>query len=129
MKPLIPTEKKFAVGDQATFTVYSDSHAGYITKVSKSGGTVLFQRANAELLNGPNSGADDALQVYPGGFVAHVEGTQRYKITPNPNGWIDKFTYRDYGNGKGVWKLAGSPTRSGGNTLGKGHYHHYDYNF
>lgn len=126
MKPLNTT---FQVGDQATFNVYTDCHAGYIISVSKSGKSVLFQRGNAQLLNGVNSGADDALQFSAGGFVGHTSGNQRYAITADTNGAVSKFTYRDLGNGKGKWKLVGSPTHSIGNTLGAGHHHYYDYNF
>jgi len=115
----------FQIGDQATFNVYTDCHAGYIIGVSKSGRTVLFQRGNAQLLNG----ATDALQFSVGGFVGHTSGDQRYAITANPNGSVSKFTYRDLGDGKGKYKLVGSSTHSVGNTLGAGHHHYYDYNF
>jgi len=120
----------FKVGDHATFCTYSDCHAGYITWVSKSGKSVLFQRGKAKLLNGFNSGEPDALQFSAGGFCGHTSGDQRWEITPDDKfGYTTKCTRRDLGDGKFTWKEVGHPTRSAGCTLGAGHYHHYDYNF
>ena len=120
------TPHLFKVGDKATHTVHTDSHAGYIVHVSPNGKTVLFARAEATLLNGPNSGEPDALHVSPGGFAGHTSGTQRWKVADKPmEGRRDKFTLR----GTGRWKIAGHSTRSPGNTLTAGHYPHYDFNF
>jgi hypothetical protein len=117
---------QFKVGDKATHTTHTDSHAGYIVHVSPNGKTVLFARAEAKLLNGANSGEPDALEFSSGGFVGHTSGTQRWEIADKPNeSHRDKFTLR----GNGRWKVAGGGTYTPGNTLSAGHYHHYDYNF
>jgi hypothetical protein len=123
------TEQTFKVGDKATFTTYSDSKAGYITEVSKSGKTVTFQVGDAKLLNGFDSGESDALEFTAGGFCGHVSGDQRWEITPNPANYTIKCTYRNRPSGNGVWKSVGHPTNSMGCVLGAGHFHHYDYNF
>ena len=116
----------FKVGDKATHTVHTDSHAGYILHVSPSGKTVLFGRAEAKLLNGANSGEPDALEFSRGGFVGHTSGTQRWEIAAEPmEGYRDKFTLRSDGR----WKIAGGGTYTPGNTLNAGHHPHYDFNF
>lgn len=115
----------FQVNDPATYTIYSDSLAGHIVSVSPNGKTVVFQYGKATLLNGFDSGEPDALVCHPGGFCGHVEGKQRWKVEVDPQGAKSKFTLR----GNGQWKAAGHSTRSPGCILGKGHFHHYDYNF
>lgn len=116
----------FKLGDKATHTIHTDSHAGYITHVSPNGKTVIFARAEAKLLNAPNSGAPDALHVSPGGFAGHTSGTQRWEVADKPmEGYRDKFTLRTTGR----WKIAGGGTYTPGNSLTAGHYPHYDYNF
>lgn len=120
----------FQIGDHATFITHTDCKAGYITWVSKSGKSVLFERGNAKLLNGVNSGEPDALEFTPGGFCGHTSGTQRWEITRDEKfGYTTKCTYRNLGNGKGVWKEVGHPTRSPGCSLIAGHHHYYDFNF
>ncbi len=116
----------FKVGDKATHTTHTDSHAGYITYVSPNGKTVTFARAEAKLLNGPDSGEPDALTFSPGGFVGHTSGTQRWEVAPAPReGGGTKFTLRSTGR----WKVSGGGTHTPGNTLTPGHHPHYDYNF
>jgi hypothetical protein len=116
----------FKVGDKATHTIHTDSHAGYILHVSPNGKTVIFGRSEAKLLNGANSGEHDALEFSPGGFVGHTSGEQRWDIATEPMaGYRDKFTLRSNGR----WKIAGGGTYSPGNTLRPGHHPHYDFNF
>lgn len=120
------TPHLFKVGDKATHTLHTDSHAGYIVHVSPNGKTVLFARAEATLLNGPNSGEPDALHFSPGGFAGHTSGAQRWKVAEKPmEGHRVKFTLR----GNGRWKITGGGTYTPGNTLTAGHHPHYDYNF
>ena len=121
---------QFKIGDKATHTVYSDSHAGYIVKVSKSGKKVWFCRADAKLVNGVNSGEPDALEFSPGGFCGHTSGFQRWQIAETPrNERPTCFTLRTKQNGEQVWKLVGHGTYSPGSCLNGGHHHHYDFNF
>lgn len=116
----------FKVGDKATHTLHTDSHAGYIVSVSPNGKTVIFARAEAKLLNGANSGAPDALEFSPGGFVGHTSGTQRWEVAEVPmEGYRDKFTLRSNGR----WKVSGGGTFTPGNTLKAGHAPHYDFNY
>lgn len=107
------------VGLGATHTIWTDSLAGTIVKVSKSGKSLVWQRDIAILLN------KDELKVSVGGFAAHVSGEQKYSYHRNPDGETCKFTLRK--NGK--WYLVGAP-------CGRGNYlsigcrsEHYDYNF
>ena len=113
------------VGDEVTYTIYTDSDCGWVSKVSPNGKTVLVEFANQILLNGPRSGEPDALSFSPGGFCGHVEGTQRWKISRIANPNVQKFTLRK----NGQWKIAGHATKSPGCVLNKGHYPHYDFNF
>lgn len=138
----IPAEHRLNVGDGVTHTGYTDANAGHVVKVSKNGKTVMVQAAKQELLNGMKSGEADALTFTPGGFCGHTEGTQRWKVEPNPEGHLEKFTLRtiqgteyDHEQRKRVpvtryvWKKAGSRTREAGNTIRMGCRPHYDYNF
>lgn len=122
-----PPPHLFKVGDKATHTVHTDSHAGYIVHVSPNGKTVLFVRANAKLLNGSQSGEPDALKFSPGGFVGHTSGEQRWEIAaePMPGGHREKFSLRSNGH----WKIAGGGTYSPGNVIRPGHHPYYDFNF
>lgn len=124
------TNIRFQVNDKATFNLYSDSNAGYIVKVSKSGKKVWFCRAEAKLLNGANSGEPDALEFSPGGFCGHTSGFQRWQIAETPrNERPTCFTLRVQKNGEEIWKMVGHGTYSPGCTLSGGHHHHYDFNF
>lgn len=141
----LPEADRLNVGDAVTHTVHTDSRAGHVVKVSKNGRTVWVQEANQTLLNGINSGEADALQFSPGGFSGHTSGEQRWKVEANPEGHVAKFTARpiqrrEYvrdADGRMIqelvtewrWKLAGHPTNSPGNNLGRGARPHYDFNF
>lgn len=124
-----PVRQNYIVGDKATFTVHTDSKAGYIIAVSKNGKQVTWQECKAELLNGANSGESDALHFSPGGFVGHTSGVQRWKIEADPNGRIEKFSARTLHDGSIRWKLVNHPTTSPGCYLNDGHHPHYDFNY
>jgi hypothetical protein len=110
------------VGMGATVHGYSDSRAYTVVKVSASGKKVTLQRDKAALLNGVNSGEQDALQFSPGGFCGHTSGTQRYSYEKDTNGQTLSATFRK--NGK--WVVSG--TTSERVSLDK-RSEHYDFNF
>lgn len=114
---------RFEVGDGATFTSWSDSQAGTIIEAGEK--RVVWQRDKATLLNGVQSGAEDALTFDAGGFCGHTSGTQRYEYERDEDGAIRPFTLRK----NGQWKLAGASYRSPGNVLTAGRGEHYDFNF
>jgi len=116
----------YRVGDGATVAGYSDSYACTIVEISKSGKTIVLREDHADLLNGVDSGADDAMTFTPGGFVGHWEGQQRYSYKPNPNGRVIKASFR-----KKVGRFVESglkPEQGGSVSLGIRAKHH-DYNF
>jgi len=118
------------VGDGATYTVWSDSFACTVIEVRRNGREAVLQRDKAVLLNGMNSGEPDALVAHPGGFCAHVTGTQRYKYEKDPEGEIFRVSKRTLKSGRIVWKLVGKPTKSpGGFATFSGRSAHHDYNF
>lgn len=119
------------VGDGATVRGWSDRYACTIIEVSKSGKSVKIQRDKATLLNGPDSGEPDALKVYPGGFAAHVSGTQRYSYEPDPEGVIYEVSYRKPStwNADGCWVIKGESVRGGRRVTMGQRYEYYDYNF
>ena len=103
-------EKKFSVGDKATFTLHTDSQAGYITSVSKSGKKVGFKTAEAKLLNGVKSGEPDALTFTQGGFYGHTSGRQRWEIADKPNDEAEAFfTLRPARTGNRFGRLLATP--------------------
>lgn len=111
--------------DPVTYTIYTDSEAGWVTKVSPNGKTIEVELAKATLLNGPNSGEPDALSFSAGGFCGHTSGTQRWKLERSPDSKKLKFTLRK----NNQWKIAGHATNSPGCVLRPGHHHYYDFNF
>ena len=113
------------VGDEVTYTIYTDSDCGWVREVSPNGKTVLVEMADQKLLNGVNSGEPDALKFHAGGFCGHTEGDQRWKITRAESPKVLKFTLRV----NGQWKIAGHATKSPGCVLRPGHHPHYDFNF
>ncbi len=117
---MVPT-----VGMGATIYGYTDHKAATVIAVSKSGKQVTLQEDTATLLNGPTSGAPDALKFSPGGFFGHTSGIQRWETKPNPEGATRKFSLRDGGR----WVEVGQSTRNGTTcTIGE-RRHHYDFNF
>jgi len=114
--------QKPVVGDGATELCWSDAHAYTIIKVSPSGKTIWLQRDKATLLNGFDSGENDALVMHPGGFAGHVEGVQRFKYERDTNEHIRKATLRK----DGKFGIVGS---SRSNIVIGVRNKHYDYNF
>lgn len=121
------------VGRGATHTLWTDSMAHTVVRVSASGKTAWIQRDKATLLNGMNSDAADAPTFTPGGFAGHTEGVQRYKYERDPDGPVLKVTRRILKTRDGekvIWKPVGAKTQSPGNRVSfDGRYEHYDYNF
>jgi len=115
------------VGDGATWSLYTDRKAGTIVKRSAKRITIRLDAAT--LLNGPDSGEDDALVFTPGGFAGHISGTPRYRYEDDPEGRVLTFSRRVRKNGQVVWKLVGTDTHAAGNSLDAGRHHFYDYNF
>ncbi len=113
------------VGTPVSIAGWSDVRAYRVIAVSKSGKTAKVQRDKTTLLNGPASGAPDALRVYTGGYAAHVEGTQRWSFEPDPSGAVQTISLRK----GGVWGVAGTKTRGGPRVLVGRQVEHYDYNF
>lgn len=113
------------LNDPVTYTIYSDSTAGWVSKVSPNGKTIEVECAKQTLLNGANSGEPDALSFSPGGFVGHTYGTQRWLIERDEFPIKQKFSLRK----NGQWKVAGHATKSPGCVLREGHSPHYDFNF
>jgi hypothetical protein len=83
---IIPFSDYFKVGEGATICGYSDRHAG--TVIAMTAKSVTIRMDKATLLNGMNSDAPDKLVCHRGGFCGHVEGTQRYKYEPDPEGRV-----------------------------------------
>lgn len=112
------------VGAGVSICGYSDRHACSIIEVSKSGKSIKVQRDKAVLLNGPQSGEEDALHFSPGGFCGHMSGRQRYSYEADPEGGVRTFSLRK--NGRWVQK---GESAKGGSRLIEGRSEHYDYNF
>lgn len=100
-----------------------DVRAAEIIERSKSLKTLKIRYMKAELLNGPGSGATDELKVYPGGFCAHVEGRQRYALTPDPEGTVEVYTLR------GAQYVKKGEGKHGQHLVLGGGYHYQDFNF
>lgn len=118
------------VGDAATFTVFTDSHACTVISVSRSGKSAVLRTDKATLLNGVESGEPDAMTFSPGGFAGHWHGRQRYAYEPDPNGRLFRVSKRTLKNGKPVWKQTGHRTQSPGCYVTFGvRAHHHDFNY
>lgn len=115
------------VGDGATFTLYTDSNAATI--IARTATTITLQFDKAELLNGFDSGEEDALQFAPGGFVGHTSGRQRWAHERDPEGRIVKVSRRVLRNGAVRWVQVGHGTRSPGCSATAGRHHFHDFNF
>jgi hypothetical protein len=112
------TNGTWTVGQGVTVHRYSDAEVCTVVRVTLA--TVTLQRDKATLLNGPKSGADDALVVTPGGFAAHTSGVQRYSYEPDSDG----VTTVAHLNQHGEWHTNGTNGR-----VTAGRREHYDYNF
>jgi len=115
------------VGDGATACGYSDNKAATI--VARTAKTITIQYDKATILNGPNSGEADALVATPGGFCAHVSGTQRWATERDENGSKDVYSLRKTRTGAKRWVLKGAGANQSGVSLIEGRSHYYDYNF
>lgn len=129
----------YKVGDGITLCGYSDSEAYTVIKVTPK--SVTMQRDKATLLNGMNSGEEDALVMHEGGFVGHVEGTQRYSYERDPNGYIEVARMKKYpkkvielsidedGNEHYEHNVLKPDFTANGKRVIEGRKEHYDYNF
>jgi len=111
----------FKVGDGATKLLWTDSNAYTVIEVSASGKRIKLQRDNTTLMNKVGSGAPDALQFSPGGFVGHTSGVQRWEYMADPDGHIIEASLRK----DGKWREKGSSYT----VIVKGRCEHYDFNF
>ena len=117
-------EHNVKVGDGCTIRYYSDRQAATVVEVR--GNRVVVQEDDAKLLNGADSGEDDALKFSPGGFLGHTSGKQRWECTKNPDGTKWEFSLRKSGR----WVISGERDTNGATTLNvEGRFHHYDFNF
>lgn len=110
------------VGDGATIRGWTDCQAATI--IARTAKTITVQKDKQTLLNGANSGEPDALTCYPGGFMAHVEGKQRYAYKTTKYGAVATFSLRRNGR----WVQVGQGARTG-TSLGLGRHGFYDFNF
>jgi len=106
------------IGDGATVHWYSDSHAGTIVEISKSGKTIVIQEDEAVL--DPNFKPE----MHIGGFCAHCsnQNEQSYIYSPDTKG--SKWTAKLSINGR--WYVGGRKGYSV--TVGDRRKFH-DYNF
>lgn len=112
------------VGQKVSFSTHSDVEPA--TVVNRTAKTVLVRQDKGTLLNGANSGEEDAMSCEVGGFAAHFEGTQRWHIEDDVDGKLIKFSWREK---QEKWVRSGSNPRMSGNTLLEGWQKHYDFNF
>lgn len=123
---MIDRDRNFKVGDGVSWGAGTDQEAGTVVAVTPATVTVVEDRS--ELLNGFDSGADDALKADPGGYSAFVHGRQRYSFSPGSGRRI-RFSLRRRIN---RFKMAGTSingSMSGWGILSHGRSKHYDYNF
>ena len=116
-------------GDGVSWSVGSDAHAGTVISVAKNGKSVDVVEDVAVLLNGSQSGADDALEFDQGGFLGHTEGEQRYRYAAGDPKDVMTFSFRA---GMDRFKLRGvsvNGSMRSAFTLRAGRAKHRDYNF
>jgi hypothetical protein len=126
----------FQKGDQVTLCGYSD-RVSY-TVIASTRTTLTIQANKRRLLNGLDSNEPDKLTYSPGGFGGHVSGTQRYEVTPDPDGVIVKAYLKR--KERKVWTEGAGTDGGYGYTLKpdfcvgssfivEGQSDYYDYNF
>ena len=118
--------ERYEIGDSVSWGAGTDTNCG--TVVGSTGNTVQVVKDNAKLMNGPQSGAVDAMRFESGGYVGHTSGAQRYELTPG-DGPVLRFSYRKKLDS---YKLAGTSVNGsmrGWGVLFKGSVKHYDFNF
>jgi hypothetical protein len=128
MKPRQEPKHTFSVGDGVHWGAGTDTKAGTVVKVNKTGKTVWVVEDKVKLLNGVDSGEPDALKFYPGGFLGHTSGRQRYEFSPG-DGEPRAFSLR---SSTGRHKLKGTSingSMSVWGNLSPGRAYHYDYNY
>lgn len=103
------------VGDGVTMHLWSDAHAGTITKVTKT--SVTVQRDHATL------NPDFKPEVVPGGFVGHCTNQNEQSYTYERNESGTEYTFR-WSN-----KFNRFQNTKTGMRLSKGRHEFYDYNF
>ena len=108
------TPANVTIGQQVTGVKHTDRQVFEIIKVSASGKQITLQESIQTL----DKEASD-LTFTPGGFAAHVSGTQVYNVESDPNGYIVKANFSAKFN----------KFKTNGNTVINGSYPHYDYNF
>lgn len=114
---------KFQAGDLATYSLYTDAHAGRVVEIKRNGKEVVFQEDCATL------SANWKPEVSPGGFVGHCTNNddQQWEYRPNSEGVLIVFTLRRW-RGVRMWTVKGD-TPDGRNRLSLGQHHFHDYNF
>ena len=126
----------YKIGDGVSWGLFSDRFAGTVVKVTRC--RVHVVEDDAKLMNGATSNEPDALQVFPGGFCAHVEGKQRYEYSRG-NGRSYLFTLRNdkkkrYDAKTRQWNEVVEQefrlkSANGYGRLSHGRTKHHDYNF
>ena len=109
---------KIKAGDQVTICHYSDRHAWEVIRATAKRATL--RRLKTTLLNGMDSNEPDRLVAHPGGFCAHVQGTQRYAYESVPDGHTTQIAL----HADGRWYQCSTqyPVVAGADEF-------YDYNF
>lgn len=117
-----------AVGVGATVLYYSDRRAATVIAISKNGSVVTVQHDKQELVNGADSGEEDAIECSVGGFAAHFDGAQRWRTERDPNGCVERYSRRMVGD-RAVWVRVGDSTKNGQRLSIGDRSPHYDFNF
>ena len=134
----------FAVGDPVHWSAGTDVEPGTVVRLTAT--RVIVRAVKATLLNGVNSGEPDALRFYPGGFVGHTSGRQRYEFgeLEGPEivfsrraivagkQWCSEARAYVGGYETAIAKMMGTSMRGSMSSWGRlhhGHQKHYDYNF
>jgi len=120
-----PIPSALGVGDRVTAYHYTDRTVWDVVAVKSHGRCLELRLCKATLLNGPRSGAPDALTVTPGGFAAHWSGTQRWDVQSDPNGETRTVTWREKAR---AFVTVGQSTK-GGTAFRPGSRWYHDYNF
>jgi len=126
------TFSTFKVGDPVNWNAGSDIEAGTVFRVTKT--QVIVRRVETTLLNASDSGEADALHVAPGGFAAHVSGTQRWAFGDMTGGEIvfSRRVKTIRGDEEIIAKMRGTSMKGSMHSWGilrPGHLRHYDYNY
>lgn len=113
----------FKVGDGITMHSYSDSEAGTVIEVSKSGKKIKVRTDKATI------SPDFKPEFVEGGFAGHCtnQSEQSYTYEQDEEGGVKEYSLRTW-RGIKVWTdLGGSPNGSSAISHGRRKFH--DYNF